>query len=55
MAQGRVVKCTRDNNSNAIGRLNKNPILDTREYVVEFKDGKEAALAANTTSQSIYA
>ena len=38
-----------------IGRANKNPILDTQEYIVEFEDDKEAALAANTIAQSMYA
>ena len=52
MAQGRVVKRTRDNDGNVIGRANMNPILDTRKYVVEFEDGEEAELATNTIAQS---
>ena len=35
--------------------LNENPILDTRKYVVEFEDDKEADFAANTLSKSMYA
>ena len=34
---------------------NENPILDTRGYVVEFEDGEQAELAANTIYQSMYA
>ena len=38
MAQGRVTKRLRNNDGNPVGRANANPILDTREYVVEFDD-----------------
>ena len=55
MVQGRVHKCTHDNDGNPIGIGNKNPILNSREYSVEFKDGTEAELAANNISQSMYA
>ena len=40
---------------NVIGRANENPILDTRGYIVEFEDGDQAELAANTIAQSVYA
>ena len=53
MAQCRVVKRARDNDNNIIGRSNKNPVLDTREYVVEFKDGEGATLEANTIAKSM--
>ena len=55
MAQGRVRKRARDNNSNPIGRANENPILDSREYVVEFKYVTEAELDSNDIAQSMYA
>ena len=55
MTQCRVVKRTCDNDGNVIGRANKNSILDTREYVVKFEDGEEAALATNTIAQCMYA
>ena len=54
LAQGRVLKRARDNDDNVIGRANENPILDTRGYVVEFDDGDEEELAANTIAQSMY-
>ena len=55
MVQGKIVKRSRDNDGNVIGCANENPILDTLEYVVECEDGKEAALAASTIAQSMYA
>ena len=54
MVQGKFCKLTRDNNGNPIGIANENPILDSREYVVEFKEGTEAELSSNAISQSIY-
>ena len=53
MVQGRVFKHSCDNNGNVIGRANKNPIFDNREYAVEFKDGEEAEPAVNTIAQSM--
>ena len=39
---------------NTIGRVNSNPILDTRNYEVEFDDGDVAELTANLIAQNIY-
>ena len=36
MTQGKVTKRARDNAGNPVGRANDNPIIDTREYIVEF-------------------
>ena len=55
VARCRVVKRSRDNDGQPIGRANDNLILDTREYVVEFEDGEQAELAANAIAQSMYA
>ena len=55
MAQGRVTKRLRDNDGNPASRANANPILDTCEYVVEFDNGMEAKLAANSIAQNMYA
>ena len=55
MAKGTVRKRKRDDENNPVGRANSNPILDTREYVVEFEDGQEAALTAIVIAQSMYA
>ena len=38
-ARGKVVVRKIDADGNAVGRGNENPILDTREYRVEFDDG----------------
>ena len=48
VSRGRVLKRAHDNDDNVIGRANENPILDTRGYVVEFENGEQAELAANT-------
>ena len=55
MAQGRFRKHDCDNDGNPIGRENENPIFDSREYVVEFKDGMEAELSVNAIAQIMYA
>ena len=38
-----------------IGTVNKNPLLDTRLYEVEYADGHRASLVANTVSINIFA
>ena len=55
LAQGKVTNRARDNDGNVIGRAHDNPILDTRRYVVAFKNGEEAELSANAIAQSMYA
>ena len=40
---------------NLIGKSNDNPILDTREYIVEFPDGREAEYAANQIAVNMIA
>ena len=55
MFQRRVRKHDHDNDGNPIGRANENPILNSREYVVEFKDSTESELASNAIAQSMYA
>ena len=55
LAQVRVPKHARDNDDNFIVHANENPIIDTRENVVEFEDGEQEELASNTIAQSIYA
>jgi hypothetical protein len=54
MSRGQVTKCKRDDNSNPIGRANDNPILDTREYIVEFDDRDVTELTANLIAKSMY-
>jgi hypothetical protein len=40
LRDGRVVKRKADGNGKPLGKSNLNPILDTREYEVEFGDGE---------------
>ena len=55
MKTGRVTRRKRDSDGNVIGRSHQQPILDTREYVVEFPDGTEEAYAANILAQNMIA
>ena len=50
----RVTKRLRDNEGNPIGRSNKSPFLDTRQYEVEFNDGQKQALTANLIAQNMF-
>ena len=53
-ARGRVTKHVRDNDGNLMGHSTPKPILDSRHYVVEFEEGTEAELTANTITHSMY-
>ena len=44
MDQERVCKHAHDNGGNPIGRANEKPILDSREYVVDFKYGEKSRI-----------
>ena len=55
MVKGRVKSRKRDADGNLTGRADANPILDTREYIVEFDDGDEAELTANLIASAMYA
>jgi len=52
---GRVTKRKRDNNGNPIGLRNSNPILDTREYEVQFGDGSTLEYTANLVAEKMMA
>ena len=49
-----VKKRARDENNNPVGIKNPNPILDTREYEVEFSDGSLDVLSANAIAEAMY-
>ena len=51
---GKVTTRLRDAEGRPIGTANSNPMLDTRKYEVEFRDGKSEALTANLIAQHIY-
>ena len=42
-----------DDNGNPVGKANDNPILDTRQYEVEFLDGTTEILTANTIADNL--
>jgi hypothetical protein len=44
----------RDSEGNPVGRSNPNPLLDTREYEVEFPDGSIDVLTATSIAESLY-
>jgi hypothetical protein len=50
-----VKKRVTDYEGNLVGRKNKNPLLDTREYLLEYEDGTQEKMFANTIAENIYA
>ena len=50
----KVVKRLRDKEGRPIGTANENPMLDTREYEVEFLDGHCESLSANIIAQHLF-
>ena len=54
-SRGRVIGRKRDTDGNPTGRANANPILDTREYEVEFSNGEVSELTANVIAEYMYA
>ena len=49
-----VTKRLKNNDGNPVGIASSNPILDTRNYIVEFLDGHEEALQANLISEYMF-
>jgi hypothetical protein len=49
-----VTKRLKDKDGGPIGTPNNNPILDTRLYKVECKDGHKAAMTANTMAENLF-
>jgi hypothetical protein len=54
LKRGDVVRRLTDDNNLLIVKANDNPILDSREYVVEFDDGEQLD-AGNVIAENIYA
>ena len=52
--RGRVVKRARGNGGESIGRSHNNPLMDSREYWIEFPDGDEEKYAANVIAENLY-
>ena len=55
MTRGKVIYRKRDAEGNLIGRANNNPILDTRQYQVQFADGEVTELTANVIAEAMFA
>ena len=51
----RVTKRMRDNEGLPIGRASHNPLLDSRQYEVEYADGNVEALTANIIAENLIA
>ena len=52
-SRGKVIRRKIYSSHNDVGRMNDNPILDTREYCVEVDDGEIRKLMANVILESI--
>ena len=55
MVSGTAKSRVKDFEGQHIGKVDKNPILDTRVYNVEFSDGEVAELGANIIAECMYA
>ena len=55
MSRVRVTGRKCDVNGNTAVRASYNPILNTREYTVQFEDGEVTELTANSIAESMYA
>ena len=54
LTKGKVIARKQDAGGNPIGHAHANPILDTREYTVEFDDQDVTKLTANKITVSVY-
>ena len=54
LLKAQVVGQKRDANGNPVGQAHSNPILDTREYEVEFTDGSREIYMANLIAENMY-
>ena len=54
IAKAKVTGRKRDVDGNPIGKRHSNPMLDTREYEVEFLDGHKESLTANLIAQHLF-
>ena len=54
VVRGTVTSRSKTHNGVPVGTANANPLLDTREYIVEYVDGSEETLTANLVAEAIY-
>ncbi len=50
----RITKRLRDADGRPIGKAHKKPLLDTREYEIEFFNGHSEALSTNLIAQNLF-
>ena len=49
-----VIKRARDDKGRPVGKANPNPLLDTREYIVELMDGTRDKYFANQIAENLW-
>jgi ribosomal protein L12E/L44/L45/RPP1/RPP2 len=54
VTRAKVIGCKRDADGNPAGRRHSNPILDTREYEVQFPDGATDVFTVNIIAERMY-
>ncbi|KAI2491884.1 Reverse transcriptase (RNA-dependent DNA polymerase) [Fragilaria crotonensis] len=54
VVRAKVIGRMHGRDGNPLGMRHSNPILDTREYQVEFPDGSTATYAANVIAENLY-
>jgi len=54
VTKAKVIGRKRDSDGNPVGLRNPNPILDTRQYEVEFPDGATDVFTANMIAENLY-
>jgi hypothetical protein len=54
VTKAKIIGWKRDQDGNPIGKRNANPILDMREYEVEFQDGATDTFTANIIAENLY-
>jgi hypothetical protein len=54
ICRAKILGHKRDENGNPIGNYHSNPLLNSRIYIAEFKDGQTAEYSANTIAEAIY-
>ena len=52
--QGTIVKRSKGNDGNPIGRRHENPFLDTRQYEIELSDGTTEEYYANVIAENLF-
>jgi hypothetical protein len=54
VTKAKVIARKRDADGNPVGQRNSNPILDSREYEVQFPDGATDTFTANIIAENLY-